>query len=607
MEDGRLLFIDLTTASYRLEVIPPRVLADYLGGRGLAAYLLFKGVAPRVDPLDPANPLILTAGPAQGLSAPYSPKTVLGTKSPLTGIYLYSVASGSFGHYLARSGLAALVVTGRAASPTYIVIDGQRVEFHSATHLWGKKTGAAQEALLRETSRPKASVLTIGPAGERLVRLAAVVTEGDHARTFGRGGAGCVMGAKNLKGIVLARPPSSLPPADPQAFQEMWKWVNGKLKGAPLWVQERKQFGTGSDMVTLHKLGILPVRNWSSALFPQVERICPATNADEYPRRNVNCGPYCPTPCSHISEVADGPYRGSRSEGPEYETYYALGSNCGVDRVDAIVAAEELCDQYGLDTMSVGLAVSFAMECYERGLISSQDTDGVELRFGNHQAMVEMVRRIGEGQGLGQLLGQGTRLASQQIPGSQDFAIQVKGLELGGYDCRGLNGQALEFALSSRGGCHHALGLPARSEGPKGTGRQVQGKGQLLRQTAISRILYDCAILCTFPLAILGQEMLPRLLWATRGVKYSPEELERVGMRVLTLERLFNLREGLGREEDTLPGRLLREPLADGPNQGRVVDLEPLKDEAYSALGWDASGRPTEATLRELGLVELSR
>ncbi|HLB29070.1 MAG TPA: aldehyde ferredoxin oxidoreductase C-terminal domain-containing protein, partial [Dehalococcoidia bacterium] len=331
-------------------------------------------------------------------------------------------------------------------------------------------------------------------------------------------------------------------------------------------------------------------------------RICPSTNAEEYPRRAVSCGPYCPSPCSHVSRIESGPYRGARTEGPEYETYYAMGSNCGVDRVDAIVAAEEICDQYGLDTMSVGLAIGFAMECYERGLLSSEDAEELDLRFGNHAAMVEMTRRIAEGQGLGRLLGQGVRAASREIPGSEEFAMHMKGLEPGGYECRGLNGQALEFALSPRGGCHHALGLPARVEGMKGTGWETAGKGQLLKKGAVDRILYDCAILCTFPLAILGRDILPPLLQASRGQSYSQEDLQKVGMRVLTVERLFNLREGLGRRDDTLPGRLLREPMADGPNAGRAVDLEPLLDDAYAAMGWDAEGRPTAATLDELGL-----
>lgn len=602
MKDGQLLVVDLSNRSFHTETIPAQIMADYVGGRGLVAHLLYGKVIPGTDPLGPQNPLIFLAGPAQGLSAPYSPKTVLGTKSPLTGTYLYSVASGSFGHDLARAGLSGLLITGSASEPTYLVIEGGRVSFRSARRLWGKKTVEAQQNMGADSGYPRASVLAIGPAGERGALLAAIVTEGERCRTFGRGGPGAVMGSKNLKGVVLAREASNKAAADPQAFQDFWKWVNRKLKEAPMWVEERRLYGTGADMVTLLKQGILPVRNWQSAVFPGVEKICPATTTEEYPRQSVACGPYCPSPCSHISRIESGPYKGARTEGPEYETYYAMGSNCGVDRMDAIVAAEEICDQYGLDTMSVGLAISFAMECYEKGLLSSQDAEELDLRFGNHAAMVEMTRRIAEGQGLGRLLGQGTRVASREIPGSEDFAINMKGMEPGGYECRGLNGQAVQFALSPRGGCHHALGLPARVEAARGTGRETTGKGQLLKKGAVDRILYDCAILCTFSQAILGREALPPLLQAAWGQSYSPEELEKVGLRILTLERFFNLREGLGRKDDTLPGRLLKEPMADGPNKGLVVDLEPLKDDAYAALGWDSEGRPTAAMLRELGL-----
>lgn len=600
--DGKLLVIDLSHGSSHTETIPAQVMADFIGGRGLVAYLLYEKATRGANPLGPENPLVFVTGPAQGLSVPFSPKTMMGTRSPLTGTYLYSVASGSFGHDMARAGLTGIVITGASPEPAYLIIKGSTVSVRSARHILGAKTVEAQATMLTESGLEKASALAIGPAGERLVPLAAIVTEGDRCRTFGRGGPGAVMGSKNLKGVVLARESSRRTPADPAAFQGMKKWVNEKLKEAPMYVEERRLYGTGADMVTLMKKGILPVNNWQSAVFPTVEKICPSTNAEEYPREPVSCGPYCPAPCSHIARIKSGPYKGATTDGPEYETYYAMGSNCGVDRLDAIVDAEEICDHYGLDTMSVGVSISFAMECFERGLITSRDTDGLDLRFGNHEAMVEMTRRIAEGEGLGKLLGQGTREASRQIPGSQDFAINVKGMELGGYECRGYNGQALEYALSPRGGCHHALGLPARAESARGTGRDTSGKGALLKKGALDRILYDTGVICTFAVNVLGQEVMPRILEAAYGRTYTPEELERVGMRILTLERMFNLREGLGREDDTLPGRLLREPKADGPNQGMTVDLEPLKDDAYAALGWDAQGRPTEATLRGLGL-----
>ncbi|MDO8688873.1 MAG: aldehyde ferredoxin oxidoreductase family protein [Dehalococcoidia bacterium] len=603
MKDGKLLVVDLSNSSSHEEAITAQAMAEFIGGRGLSAYLLSQKATPGADPLGPSNPLIFVTGPAQGLSVPFSPKTVMGTKSPLTGTYLYSVASGSFGHDLARAGFTGLLITGVAAEPTYLVIEGGRVSFRSARLQWGKTTPKAQASMLSESGVAKASVLAIGPAGERMLPVAAIVTEGDRCRTFGRGGPGAVMGSKNLKGVVLAREESRTVPADREAYQGLWKWVNKKLGEAPMWVHERRLYGTGADMVTLVKQGVLPVRNWQSAVFPNVERICPATNSDEYPREPVSCGPYCPSPCSHISLIRSGPYQGASTDGPEYETYYAMGSNCGIDRIDAIVAAEEICDHYGMDTMSVGVTIGFAMECFERGLITSHDTDGLDLRFGNHEAMVEMTRRIAEGEGLGKLLGQGTRKASMEIPGSQEFALHMKGMEPGGYECRGLNGQALQYALSPRGGCHHALGLPARAEAARGNGRETSGKGQLLKKVALERILYDTGILCTFASAVLGPDVIPQLLQAARGMTYTSADLEQVGMRILTAERMFNLREGLGRDDDTLPGRLLREPKADGPSQGQIVDLEPLKDDAYAALGWDAAGRPTEATLRSLGLA----
>ncbi|MDO8692106.1 MAG: aldehyde ferredoxin oxidoreductase family protein [Dehalococcoidia bacterium] len=599
----RILRIDLTTSTHRIEELDERVVNEYIGGRGLGAYLLYKDCPKGLDPMDPSNPLIFSAGPAQGVGAPYSGKASLTTKSPLTGIYLACVTSGSMGQSIKNAGLSSVVVTGRAARPTYLVIVGDKVEFRPAERLWGTKVGEAQQMMLDETGLSGASTLGIGPAGEKGIKIACISTEGDKYRAFGRGGAGCVMGSKNLKGVLVDKGRRKAA-ARKEELASLKGAVAGFIKANPVWSQRWMDYGTGNDLPMLSKLGLLPTNNWQAGSFDGHERIDTSTTPifEADPRKLRPCGPNCPNPCSHYAQLRSGPYAGAKARGPEYETIYSFGSNCGVDRMDAIVACAQICDEMGLDTISTGVAVGFGMECFERGLISKKDTDGIELRFGNHEAMVAMVNNIANRKGLGELLGEGTRRASRQIPGSESFAMHTKGLELGGYEARASNGQALAYALCSIGGSHGRMALPARIDTPQGNGGKTEGKGQLLRGMAIDRVLYDSAIACVFGIPAINRQYVRNLLQATMGGEWSDGELEKVGLRVTALERMFNMREGIGRAQDTLPRRLLEEPMASGPTQGRTVDLEPLKDDGYAALGWGQDGFPTAQTLTELNL-----
>jgi aldehyde:ferredoxin oxidoreductase len=309
--------------------------------------------------------------------------------------------------------------------------------------------------------------------------------------------------------------------------------------------------------------------------------------------KDILCGPFCPAPCGKISLVPSGEFAGATSAGPEYETLYALGSNCGVDRFDAIIHAEQLCDELGLDTISTGGALSFAMECFERGTIGKEDTDGIELNFGQVEAMMQFIRKIAYREGFGDLLAEGTRRASQKIGGgSESWAIQTKGLELGGFDCRGLFGQALQYALGSRGGCHHDLGIPGLAEIKTGRGKELKGKGQLLKDTLSERIAYDSAILCSFSSRILKMELLAKTLTAISGWEIKEKDLLLIAERIFTLERAFNIREGISRKEDRLPERLSLE-----------VPLDLLLDDFYEVAGWDKnSGIPLPETLKRLEL-----
>lgn len=602
---NNLLTVDLTTRSCRTEPIPEDVLDDFLGGRGLGAYLLYKNMRKGIDPLSPENVLIFSSGPAQGTDTYYASRGVVNTKSPLTGIYLYSVASGRFGHDMKKGGCAAVMVRGRSEAPTYLIINDGEVEFRSARPFVGLRTTETQKALIGDSGIPKASCICIGPAGERLHRMACVATAEEKLRTFGRGGAGAVMGSKNLKGIVLHGSRKTTV-ADPEAFKAVKSTIRENVKNNPKWAEEWRRYGTGGDIKVLNELGILPSYNWQTGVFTGIKGIDLVEIENIWPRKNVPCGPYCINPCAHIAHIDRGPWKGSRVEGPEYETIYIFGSNCGVDQFDAIVAAGQICDEYGIDTMSCGAAIGFAMECYEKGLIGKEETGGLDLKFGNAEAMVKAAEMIAKREGVGTIFGDGVRRASEKIPGSDSFAMHCKGLEFGGYECRGLWGQALQFALSSRGGCHHAYGLPARNPEEVKAGTQLGEKGPLVKDLAITRILFDSTVMCTFTTGVVGLENILRFINSITGKNYRLDELKKIGFRILNLERMFNVREGLGREDDYLPKRLTEDPLPDGPRKGNVVPMDDLLNEGYQALGWDkATGIPLKETLEDLELAEL--
>ncbi|MDH4270098.1 MAG: aldehyde ferredoxin oxidoreductase family protein [Dehalococcoidia bacterium] len=597
---NQILRIDLSNRSYRVEDIPDKIINQYIGGRGLGAYLLYNSVPPQIDPLGEKNHLIFTAGPSNGTNLSYSSKTAINTKSPLTGIYLYAMSSGTIGHQIRKAGLWAIDVAGIADSPTYLEINNQKLEFKDATPLWGMESGEAQRVMLADSSAGKAATMSIGPAGERLLRYAAIMVDGPVYRAFGRGGSGCVMGSKKLKGIVIYGD-EKIEVGDRDRFEKIRKDILGRIKENKQWATSWHRYGTRGSFELVNELGLLPTRNWQAGTFEGAERLSFPSHEKEWTWQNRACGPFCPTPCSLYMEVEKGPYQGTHCDGPEYETIYAFGPNCGVDKLDAVIAAEQICDENGIDTISAGSSIGFAMECFEKGLIGTKDTDGIELRFGDDKAMIAMLKKIVSQEGFGLLLSKGVRRASQEIKGSESFAMQVKGLELGGYECRGANGQALQFAINNRGGCHHGYGWVARVEALDGTRLQVQGKGEQVKNMAIGQMINDSIPCCVFGRQVFGS--IDKNVSSLFGEAWSFDDLKEAGMRIMCQERLFNMSEGITREDDTLPGRLLNDPKPDGPTKGEVVHLEELKDDYYRALGWDLStGNPDNSLLDKLGI-----
>jgi aldehyde:ferredoxin oxidoreductase len=387
---------------------------------------------------------------------------------------------------------------------------------------------------------------------------------------------------------------------DKERFDAAKRQITEKLKTThKSWAEMWRRYETTADLETTNALGIIPTRNWQQGQFEGWRGIDKSTTPIGWPEKSRACGPFCPTPGTREVTIQEGPYKGAHSD-LEWETVYAFGSSCGIDKMDAVIAASQICDEYGIDTMTAGITISFAMECFEKGLLTTKDTDGIDLRFGNDQAMISALKKLVKQEGFGKELAKGSKRLSEEIKGSEGFAMHVKGMELGGYECRGLNGQALQFALNPRGGCHHAWGLPARAETTDGSRLKTEGKGQQVKRGAITRILCDSMLLCTFPGMMYG-DILAEAVSSMTGQSWSMNDLNRVGERIMCQERLFNMREGFTRKDDTLPGRLLKEPKPDGPTKGAVVPLEELKDDFYRVMGYDLStGNPTPDLLKIL-------
>jgi aldehyde:ferredoxin oxidoreductase len=465
-------------------------------------------------------------------------------------------------------------------------------------------TAKAQWAMLGRLSSKKAATVAIGPAGEQLIKYAAVFTQPPLYRCFGRGGAGCVMGSKKLKGMVVIGDGEVEIP-DKDRFEALKRGIVTKLQtDGSRWADQWRRYGTAADLQIMNQAGIIPTRNWQTGQFGGWQRIDKSTTPMGWPENSRPCGPYCLTPCTRYVEVKEGPYKGANTDGPEWETMYAFGSECGVDKIEAVIAASEICDEFGIDTMTAGITIGFAMECFEKGLIGLKDTDNIELRFGNDEAMIAMLRKIVNQDGFGKQLAKGTRRLSKEINGSEAFAMQVKGMELGGYECRGLNGQALQFAINNRGGCHHGYGLPARVEINDGTRLNTKGKGEQVKTLTMPRIIGDSLVICVFPLPIVfSMDILAHTISALFGESWSVDDLNKVGERIMCQERLFNMREGITRTDDSLPARLLNELKPDGPTRGVMVPLEELKSNFYAAMGYDLlSGNPPDSLLVELGI-----
>ena len=606
---GKILRINLTKQTSSIEDLPQELLKQYMGGVGFAFHYLYKEFKPHTPPLDKDNLLVIAVGPLNATGSPCANRMVVVSKSPLTNTIAAAYAGGQFPDELKRAGYDMLIVEGKAEKLTYVAIKDADVRFRDAQKFSGMLTSDTQLFIKDELRDQNYRVMCIGPAGERLLPIACIVNE---RRAAGRKGLGAVMGSKNLKAIAV-RGSQKPAIADPAKFNEARSILVKSMKDSPQLYPNFAKAGTPMVVDVLTGLGIFPVKNWTATGVDMVPTLGTAAQ-DKFITDQAACDA-CPVACSQVKKVTSGPYAGFVSEGPEFETTYSLGSNLGIDYMPAVIAGDRLCDEYGMDTISAGVAIGLAMELFEKGTLTKKDTDGLELKFGNHRAMIELLRMMAFQEGLGAILGKGVKEAAKEIGhGAEKLAIHIKGLELPAYDVRGAKAHGLNFATAYNGADHcrgyafqEIFGIPI----PYAVDRfAAAGKGKLTKWNQDTRCsTTDCPTLCGFimDMAIPGDapDHISRLLTAVTGMSWTSDEVVKVGERVNNVARLFNIREGFTRADDTFPTRLMTEPIKSGASKGAVItddDLETMIDEYYEARGWDKKGIPSKAKLDELGI-----
>ncbi|HPS93258.1 MAG TPA: aldehyde ferredoxin oxidoreductase family protein [Deltaproteobacteria bacterium] len=595
---GAILRINLEKGTVVTEELPLDLAKKYLGGRGLGTYYMGVEVDPRIDPLSPENKLIFAAGPLSGTNAPSAGHYDVVTKGPLTGTIAASSSGGMFGPMLKYAGYDMIIFEGMASRPVYVWIKDDKVELRDAGALWGKTVPETTEALREETDE-EASVACIGPAGERLVLFANVMNE--CGRAAGRSGVGAVMGSKNLKAVVV-RGTGAVQIPDPKAFRDVVIKTGAKIRENPVGGRGLRLYGTDVLVNILNEVGALPTRNFRESYFPTADKVGGETLAKTLLTRPRGCYS-CIISCGRASRVKNPAYEGM-GEGPEYETAWSLGPDCGIDDLEAITKANFICNDYGMDTITMGSTIACAMDLYESGIIKAADTEGLQLTFGNVAAMVEAVRKTALGEGFGKKLALGSyRLAEGY--GHPEYSMTVKKQEMPAYDPRAIQGIGLNYATSSRGGCHvrgytispEILGQPLSMD------RTVtEGKANItmIFQNLTSAI--DASGMCLFATFGLGADDLALLLSAATGESYSADAVMEIGDRIYNMERLFNFKAGLSGADDRLPERLIKNPIPAGPSKGMVSRLAEILPEYYKLRGWDDAGTPTPEKLKSLGL-----
>ena len=606
---GRILYVDLSTGKTRVSPLNMDYAKKYIGGIGLGMRLWLDNSKQGVKPLSPDNPLILTLGPISGTIFPTGGNGHAFTaKSPATHAIGEAVAHGTFGAELKRAGYDAIILTGKAEKSIYLWIDDDSVQLLDAAHLLGKSPSETEDIIKEDLGDYYVRIAAIGLAGEKLSNIACIINE--KTRAAGRTGMGAVMGSKNLKAIAV-RGTNDIKPANPDEFIEMVQEFHERMKGPA--TQKYRTLGTPENILVHNQLHCMPTRNYNNAHFEDAEKVSGELLNERYIVKIIGCNS-CAMRCEHEAVIPEGPYKGTMTR-MEYETLWALGPYCGINRLDTVVKGMELCNYYGMDAISAGVIVAFTMDCYENGILTKKDLDGIEANFGNSEALIQLLEKIGKREGIGDTLANGVRTAAHKIgKGSEKLAQHIKGLEVTGYDLRCLKTAALGFAVSFRGADHNRHGAYAFDvKGKVNRLKAEKGRGKMVSDMEDTYALIDSLIICKFSRGTYykGLKDMAKLYTLVTGIDVTSEELKKSGERINTVARLINIREGLSRKDDTLPWKVMNMPIPDeGPVKGAVVtkkELDLLLDDYYSSRGWTLEGVPTPTKLKELGMDKLAK
>ncbi|MFH1640003.1 MAG: aldehyde ferredoxin oxidoreductase family protein [Chloroflexota bacterium] len=602
---NKILRVNLSDSTLSEEPLSESLIHDYIGGRGFGARLLYDDVKPGTEPLGEDNEIILCAGPLAGTSAQSFARWKIFFKSPLTGTIFKSSGGGHFAAELKFAGFDAVAIRGIAEKPVYLWIHDGKYELRDASSLWGLGCNDTHTLIREELGDPRVRLVCIGPAGERGVKISGVFSD---RRSAARGGGGAVMGMKNLKAIAVRGTERAVEISDRDAFMAAVKEQVDAFRSNPSY-ENRREHGTRHNEFT-NLLGMYPTHNFQDGVLPDWEKI----DGPEWTRlakRHIACYG-CMLRCGAITKASAGRYAGSWTEGPEYETIWSFSGPMGVVDSGLIIAADQMCDNLGLDTISTGSTIGFAYELYERGIITREDTGGLELNYGSGDHVTELIRQIAYREGFGNVLAEGTREAAKRIGKEADrYAMQVKGLEFPAYDPRGAKAHGLNL-LTANIGADHCSGYAGQemfgAPVPFKTDRfSTDKKGELCKWNQDRTAFLETGICCTFATGMVPDKLYGSLISTATGIRdfTDPQYLWKVGERIFNLERMFNVRNGFSRKDDTMPERITQESMPNGTAAGQMFEEETLLDDYYKARGWDANGIPKKAKLTELGLDKL--
>ena len=603
---NQLLRVNLTTKKITQEAIPEEYLRDYIGGSGLAARYLYDEIPSDADPLGPDNKICISVGPLNGGAYPTSGRFSLSCLSPLTGIWLDASSSGKLAYHLKKAGYDAVIIEGISESPVYLYINNEDVELRDTSKVWGMKITPAMEAIFAESGNDKASISMIGPAGENLLPMANVMN--NKRRTVGRGGAGAVMGSKKIKAVFVYGD-KDVEFADTSAWKALIKESIKKLQAHPATGKGLPAYGTSVVLARQHESGDVPAKNWQIGDWDGYMKISGPAMAQSILVKHPNPCHACPVHCARHVEIKEGEYK-MKGEGPEYETLASFGSMCLNDNLESIVTANVKCNEYGIDTISVGASIAFAMEAYEKGIITKEDTGGIELTWGNEKAILSMIDRIGSAEGIGKVLAQGVRKAAGHFgKGAETFSLHVKGMELPYHDPRAFFETGVTYATSPRGACHlhghvgswHGQAIPEGGLMAPIAPHETKGKGLMTKLVQDISSVVNSAIVCQLTNFALSVTHMAEALTTATGEAWDGKRVLKAGERIFNLQRAFNNRRGITSADDNLPGRILTS-VKGGPVEGKIPDIETMLKEYYTERGWEADGKPSKEKLQELGL-----